>query len=347
MTTYPAWSEGIAESADETLDVDQLLGLGAQRTVGDVVSRTTDPNGSAFVFRVKSTTGDARSGSVEPNWPQHPFVTITESTSTGSVTWESISPAYNELYSLQPSAIIELFELHLTTKLNGVDDVRYFHAGTNGLIVDITFNGQTYAATPITVDGFEKSTKGQLPRPKMVVSNVNNAMTALISLYNLEMAKVKRILTLKKFLDPVNFLGEDTFGTEGGFSLITEDNNSLNYDEHTTADSDFGKFPDEIYYVDRISAETKDAVEFELASNLDLINVKIPKRIISDYCPWKYREAGGDCTYTGTAFFDANDNPVSTAAEDVCGKKITSCRARFPDSTTIPYGGFHNVRIQT
>jgi phage-related protein len=346
MTTYPAWSEGAAAAADPDSE-DESIGLGAIRVVGQIVSRTVDPNDAAFVFRVKSTTGDARSGFVEPAWPQHPFVTVTESTATGSVTWESISSVYNELYSLEPSAIIELYELHLTTAVNGVDDIRYFHAGTNGLIVNITFNGQTYAATPIEVDGFEKSSKGQLPRPSMKVSNVNNAISSLISLYNLEMAKVKRVRTLKKFLDAVNFLDESTVATEGGLALETEDTSnpqSINFLSHATADADFGKFPDEIFYVDRIAAETPQVVEFELASKLELIDVKIPRRLIGNYCPWKYKER--ECTYAGSAFFDIDDQPVTASADDVCGKRITSCRARFPTGD-LPFGGFHNVRIQT
>ncbi|NCW69487.1 MAG: hypothetical protein EBV86_13175, partial [Marivivens sp.] len=72
-----------------------------------------------------------------------------------------------ELHSLEPSAIIELFQLHLTAAVNGVDQVYYFHAGTNQVSEAIVFDGDTYSAVPIEVDGFEVTTKGTLPRPSM------------------------------------------------------------------------------------------------------------------------------------------------------------------------------------
>ena len=59
-----------------------------------------------------------------------------------------------ELHSLEPSAIIELFQLHLTAAVNGVDIVYYYHAGTNELSQDIVFDGVTYSAVPIEVDGY-------------------------------------------------------------------------------------------------------------------------------------------------------------------------------------------------
>ena len=37
-------------------------------------------------------------------------------------------------------------------------------------------------------------------------------------------------------------------------------------------------------------------------------------------------------------YFDANDNAISSASQDVCGKRLTSCKKRFSD--TLPFGGF-------
>ena len=36
-----------------------------------------------------------------------------------------------QLQSLEPSAIIELFQLELTEAVNGIDQTYYYHAGTN------------------------------------------------------------------------------------------------------------------------------------------------------------------------------------------------------------------------
>jgi len=223
-----------------------------------------------------------------------------------------------QLYKLEPSAIIELFQMELTLAVNGVDTTFYYHAGTNELTADIVFNGITYAATPIEVEGFEMTTKGTLPRPTMRVANANSAISALLVLYNPLQAKVTRIRTCKKFLDAVNFSGGNA-----------------------TADPT-AKFEDEIWYIDRVSQENPELVEFELTSKLDLLNLALPRRQVLEHCPWKYR--GSECGYRGKRYFDVNDNST-TAANDQCGKRYTSCALRFT-SGNLPFGGFPGARLQ-
>ena len=165
-----------------------------------------------------------------------------------------------QIQSLEPSAIIELFQLELTSAINGIDETFYYHAGTNELVADIVFNGITYAAFPIEVDGFEKTGKGTLPRPSMKIANVDNSISTLLVLYNPLKAKVTRIRTCKKFLDAVNFTG----GT------------------NATADPT-AKFEDEIWYIDRVASETPELVEFELVSKLDLANLRLPRRQVVEH----------------------------------------------------------------
>lgn len=110
------------------------------------------------------------------------------------------------------------------------------------------------------------------------------------------------------------------------------------YNANPSADPT-AEYPRDVYFVDRRSAETRDYIEFELASSLDLAGVRLPRRqIIQNYCPSKYR--GAECGYTGTAYFDTNDNAVGSLALDVCGKRLSSCRARFGSNAELPYGGF-------
>ena len=225
-----------------------------------------------------------------------------------------------QLQSLEPSAIIELFQLELTEAVNGVNQTYYYHAGTNELTADVVFNGLTYAATAIQIDGFATATKGVLPRPTMRIANISNTISALLLLYNPLQAKVTRIQTCKKFLDAVNFTG----GT------------------NATADPT-AKFEDQIYYIDRVASENPMMVEFELASKLDLINVALPRRQVLEHCPWVYRE-DSTCGYKGKKFFDINNNPT-TEANDVCGKRYTSCTLRFPEGD-LPFGGFPGARLQ-
>lgn len=223
-----------------------------------------------------------------------------------------------QLQSLEPSAIIELFELELTEAVNGIDQTYYYHAGTNELVSDIVFAGVTYAAVPIEVEGFELTTKGTLPRPTMKVANANNAISALLVLYNPLQAKVTRIKTCKKFLDAVNFSGGNA-----------------------TADPT-AKFEDEVWYIDRVANENPQLVEFELTSKLDLTNLALPRRQILEHCPWRYR--GEECGYVGTAYFDLNNVPTD-ASGDVCAKRYESCALRFPEGL-LPFGGFPGARLQ-
>lgn len=99
------------------------------------------------------------------------------------------------------------------------------------------------------------------------------------------------------------------------------------------------RFPDEIWYIDRKSAENNMIVEFELASKYDLAGVMLPRRqLISNLCQWRYRSA--ECGYTGAGGWDANDAPVSDPSYDACGKRVSSCKLRFGENAELPFGGF-------
>ena len=253
----------------------------------------------------------------------------------------------NAVQEISPSALIEVFQLELNVTQHGVNETYYFHAGTsmsnNG---DLIWNGQSYMALPIEVEGFEYSGQGALPRPKMRISNLMGTITALILTLpeGLEGAKLTRIRTLARFIDSANFpAGVDYLLTEDSFALMYEDSTFI-YQE---VGNPFGtpdptaEFPREIYFVDRKSAENRDVVEFELASIFDMAGVRAPKRQCITRCQWIYRSP--ECTYDGTNYFDASDYPVGTLNEDVCGKRIESCKARFGGNSELPHGGFVGI----
>ena len=109
----------------------------------------------------------------------------------------------DEIQKLSPSSIIEMYEID-ATNIGG--DVYRFHSGTNGLISDVVWAGNTYSAFPITVTGFEWNGKGQLPRPTVTVGNALGTISGLVLTYqDLIGCKFTRIRTLQKFLDTANF----------------------------------------------------------------------------------------------------------------------------------------------
>ena len=176
----------------------------------------------------------------------------------------SSSAIVSNLQNTNPSAIIELFTLQLDNSLHGATTIYRFHAGSslkdNG---EIVWAGNSYQRFPIQAEGFAFR-QGQLPRPTLTVSNALGTITAILLSVNtttagndLTGATVTRIRTLARFLDAVNFPGDiNPYGTPD-----------------PTAE-----FPQEIYKIDRKSAENRDTVQFELASVLDLAGIRAPNR---------------------------------------------------------------------
>jgi len=238
---------------------------------------------------------------------------------------------FSDLQQIAPSAVIELFELELNAAQHGVNETYRFHAGVKvGSNQNIVWAGNEYLRFPIEAEGFEYSGQGQLPRPKLRVSNIFGTITALLlTLPNgLEGAKVTRIRTLARYLDAINFPPSDFLLLEDGGMFLLEDGETLGLEAVNPTADPTAEFPREIYYVDRKVIETRDVIEFELAAVFDLIGVRAPKRqCVSNVCQWKYR--GPECGYTGNAYFNTNNQPVTSLAQDACGKQLSSCELRF------------------
>jgi len=176
----------------------------------------------------------------------------------------STAPVFSEVQKINPSAIIELFTLQLSNSLHGATTIYRFHAGSNlNANGEIVWAGNSYLRFPIEATGFAYQ-RGQIPRPKLVVSNALGTISAILLTVNattagndLTGATVTRIRTMARFLDAVNFSG----GT-----------NPLGTPDPTA------EFKRQIYTIDRKSTETRETVEFELAGAIDMAGVRAPKR---------------------------------------------------------------------
>ena len=176
----------------------------------------------------------------------------------------STDPVFSEVQKINPSAIIELFALQLDNALHGATTIYRFHAGSNlNANGEIVFAGNTYLRFPIEATGFAYQ-RGQLPRPKLRVSNATGLVSSILVSVNqvtrgndLTGATFTRIRTMARFLDAINFPGNTN-------PLGTPDPSA--------------EFKRQVFTIDRKSAENREVVEFELAASLDMAGVRAPKR---------------------------------------------------------------------
>tara|TARA_R100000458_G_scaffold32596_1_gene29984 strand:+ start:648 stop:1541 length:894 start_codon:yes stop_codon:yes gene_type:complete len=283
-------------------------------SVGDI-RRATLLQNSGLVFRC-TTAGT--SASSQPAWPTDIGSTVTD----GTVVWTAFNSLYEELAVLAPNTIIELFELQLDLTLHGSQDIYRWHNGCNSNVSgNIVWNGNEYTRQPIEANGFEFSNTGSLPRPKLTVSNLTGTITTLLLLVNqttigndLTGAKVKRIRTLLKYLD-----GQSNADPYAGW-------------------------PVEEWFIDRKANETRESVTFELSSKFDMPGSMLPKRqLVANLCQWAYRSS--ECSYSGSNYWDVNDQTVGGLTQDRCGKRLSSCKLRFGDNAELPFGSFPSAGL--
>ena len=179
----------------------------------------------------------------------------------------------SSLQKVNPSAIIELFQLQLiegihyaTGNPDSVTTVYRFHSGTslktNNAIV---WAGDTYDRYPVECAGFELSGEGAIARPQMRISNVLSLFTTLMATVNsfnfgndLVGAKFTRIQTMVEFIDATNFANDlNPFGTPDTSKEL----------------------PKRIYVLNKKNLETREIVEYEMVAAVDLPNVELPRRI--------------------------------------------------------------------
>lgn len=178
-------------------------------------------------------------------------------------------------------SIVELFELDLEPITEDANDKYYFTGDIFPNGTKIQWQGEVYEPFPISITGFETTTKGTIPQPELTVANVLGTLASATNVFDdLVGAKITRRRTLGKYLD-----------------------NGTNPDPSE-------EFPFDIYYIERKTSETSLSISWQLASKIDLEGLQIPRRIVTqNYCVWKYR--GTECGYNGPPVANDRDNPLA------------------------------------
>lgn len=212
-----------------------------------------------------------------------------------------------DIQQLEPGALVELFELDASAI--GGDILRFHQNLQSG---SITWQGNVYSPWPIQAEGFQRTGQASQASPTITVGNVDGSISTMCALLgDLCGAIVRRHRTLAQYLD-----GQPEADPTAEMGV-------------------------EIWTVEQKTNETNLSVEFTLSSVLDFSGRQLPARqVLATLCSplWIYR--GPICGYAGTAYFDANDNPVTDPSKDVCGRRLSSCKCRFGANSQLPFGGF-------
>jgi len=207
---------------------------------------------------------------------------------------------------LVTEGVITLFQLD-TRPLGG--PIHYFTSAED-LTTQILWGGELYVALPMEASGFEMTTRGAIPTPTIMISNLYGAGNLLLSTYKgLLGAKIIRILTLRRFLD---------------------DGSSPDANAYITRD---------VYVVSQKTTHNAVAIAFKLASAMDHEGTLLPRRLIlRDICTHVYRiwnpaigafdYSKASCPYAGNWFSDANNTP-GAPQQDQCSRTIVGCSQRF------------------
>jgi lambda family phage minor tail protein L len=225
---------------------------------------------------------------------------------------QSIKNLHAETFSLNPSAVITFFTFDLTDILfdkgliSSPDDTnineRVFRFHNNLFMTRerLIWQGLEYNGVPLETDGFEVSSQGALPSPKLKITVSDDGVpifsllkSQLRSLGDAAGVRVTRQRTLAKYLDATNFSSEDR---------------PKDHSEDVNAE-----FPRDIFFIERVTQENKTTVEYQLNSILDLENVRLPARMmVQQRCMWFYRGEG--CSYEYSGGMDAEQQVIHGSA---------------------------------
>ena len=199
-----------------------------------------------------------------------------------------------EIFRLESDAIVEMFEIdfsHLQNDFSflskkhktdlGPEPVYRFCSSVNNTN-PIIWQGKSYQPLPIFTTDFEMPSDGRLPRPKLAVANPSGLLSTIVLMnYDFHGCKVSRKRTFVKFLDDANFRSRN--GEPRNPSGMADPNAHL---------------PDDIFFINRKIAETRESIEFELTSMLEMEGIVFPAReMLADHCSFRYRGLG--CNYAG------------------------------------------------
>ena len=199
-------------------------------------------------------------------------------------------------------AIVSLFEF------SGFGTVLYFHAENTH--EDIYWNTNAYEAFPMIVEGIEKHADGASARPTLIMPNVESLF------------KSGSKFDTDGVANQNSFLAEDLLGKR----ITIRKTLSKYVSQGTNTNQSPFEFPKAEYVIDRIAQKTALSLTLELASPFELVNVKVPSRVVTGkYCPWVYK----GWTLGNTDVRSACHWSTKVSGLDVNGNEVTDIHLFF------------------
>lgn len=237
--------------------------------------------------------------------------------------------------SFEVGTLITLYEIDLTAQGGGT---YYF---TNNVFVErvpIKFASHDYVQMPISMEDINVDSQSGPAQPRLAIALAGGPVGALMQSYkDLRGAVIRRKKTFAEFLD-------------------LKPNGSGGTMANPSADA-LAVIGVEMYIVDRKLSSEPAMAEFQLVAPTDQEGVQLPLRIVRKrWCDATYRwynpattnfeyepPVDGGCPYTGTAYFDANDN-ACVKALDKCSKQGSGCLKRFGSAAALPMQAMPGIR---
>ena len=179
-----------------------------------------------------------------------------------------------ELNKINPSSIIELFELELivgkhiaTGNPQNLPTTYRFHAGANlNNFGEVIFQGNTYQRIAVRAEGFEQKSTGVLTRPLLTFSNLGGI--------NRDPA-TNQVITMSDFLQAVNDV------TPHNDLIDAKLTRKMPLGSNPFGTPSSNRLRDKIFVIDRKAVENRQIVQFELTAAHDLENKLIPQRVVT------------------------------------------------------------------
>jgi lambda family phage minor tail protein L len=192
---------------------------------------------------------------------------------------------FSELNKINPSSIIELFELELTLGKHipadnplSLPTIYRFHAGTSlNFFGELKYRSESYQRVVVKAEGFERKSTGVISRPTLTFSNLGG----IVKDPNTDV-----VITMSDFLQQVNQVTPNNDLIDAKVTRKMPLASALDNNNFTTNVNPFGtpsndRLRDEIFVIDRKAMENRKIVAFELTAAHDLENRLVPQRVVT------------------------------------------------------------------